>query len=125
MENENYYIKIQGKANVPQPVSIGHNYRLTADCSVTSEQRNDNEDGTFDVIFKVEPITIEVTNDNGEVIKAKDPRRNSEKFRKYLFKLYADEGYAEDFDQVYDQVTRVAMGYMPMLLREAIKRLNQ
>jgi hypothetical protein len=41
---ENYYVKIQGKANIPSALSIGHNYRLTADCSITSESKSDNEE---------------------------------------------------------------------------------
>lgn len=122
--NENYFIKIQGKANVPERVNIGHNYKLTADCSVTSESRIDNQDGSFDIIFKVEPVTVSIEKDNGEVIKAKDPRKNSQKLRNYLFKLYHDEGYVEDFDRVYDEVTYVVMSYMPSMLREAIKRLE-
>ena len=122
--NENYFIKIQGKANVPERVDIGHNYKLTADCSVTSESRIDNQDGSFDIIFKVEPVTVAIEKDNGEVLKAKDPRKNSQKLRNYLFKLYHDEGYVEDFDRVYDEVTYVVMSYMPSMLREAIKRLE-
>jgi hypothetical protein len=121
---ENYYVKIQGKANIPSALSIGHNYRLTADCSITSEQRTDNEDGTYDLVYRLEPITVEIGRDNGEVVKAKDPRKNSQKLRNYLFKLYHDEGYTEDFDRVYDAVTLEVMGMMPYHLREAIKRLN-
>ncbi len=121
---ENYFIKILGKANVPQRIEIGHNYKLVCDCSVTQEQRIDNHDGTFDVIAKVEPVTIEISQDNGEVIKAKDPRKNSQKLRNYLFKIYAEEGYVDDFDKVYDAFTYEVMGVTPQLLRNAIKRLN-
>lgn len=124
MPNENYFIKIQGKANIPKRIAIGHNFKVTADCSVTEEQRIDNEDGSFDVVFKVVPITAEIQKDNGEVIKAKDPRKNSQKMRNYLFKIYSDEGYVEDFDHVYDMFTREVMGMTPALLRNAIKRLN-
>lgn len=123
-ENETYYAKIIGKANIPVPLNIGHNFRLTADCSVTSESKTDNEDGTFDIVFKVEPITIEITRDNGETIKAKDPRKNSQKMRNYLFKHYHDEGFVEDFDLVYDAFAQEVMMETPILLRKAIQRLN-
>ncbi len=124
MENETYYIKILGKANIPHELSIGHNWKITADCSITQKQTNDNHDGTFDVIFKAEPATVEIVGDNGEVIKAKDPRHNSQKIRNYLFKIYAEEGYVDDFDKVYDAFTYEVMGVTPQLLRNAIKRLN-
>lgn len=123
--NETYYVKIQGKANIPSRLSIGHNYRLTADCSITSETRSDNEDGTYEVVFKVEPVTVEIGRDNGPTIKAKDPRKNSQKFRNYLYKLYYEEGYTEDFDRVYDAAILEALAFMPELLTGAIKRLNK
>lgn len=123
--NETYYAKIQGKVNIPVKLEIGHNYKLEADCSVVSDSREDLENGEFAVTAKLVPITAEITKDNGEVIRAKDPRKNSQKFRNYLFKLYANEGYTEDFDLVYDATIQEAMAVMPMLLREAIKRLNQ
>lgn len=122
---ENFYIKLQGKANIPTALAIGHNYRLTSDCSITSETRSDNDDGSFDITFKVEPITVEITRDNGEVVKAKDPRKNSQKIRNYLFKLYHDEGLVEDFDQVYDAFSVEVMLCSPQLLSDAIKRLQK
>jgi hypothetical protein len=121
---ENYYVKLRGKANIPSQLSIGHNYRVTADCSITTEQKSDNEDGTFEIVYTVEPITVEIQKDNGATVKAKDPRKNSQKMRNYLFKVYHDEGYCEDFDLVYDAFSKEVMSMTPGLLREAIKRLN-
>jgi len=125
MENETYYVKIQGKANIPTALSIGHNYKLTADCSITSEQKNDNENGSFDIIYKVEPITVEIQKDNGEITKAKDPRKNSVKFRNYLYKLWMEDGCIYPFEEIYENVVYEAMGMMPSLLRSAIKRLEK
>ncbi len=121
---EVYYVKINGKVNVPSKLPIGHNYRLTADCSVTGESKEDNENGSYSIISKLVPITVAIENDNGEIIKAKDPRKNSQKMRNYLYKLYADEGYTEEFDRVYDMFAMEVMSMTPALLRQAIKRLN-
>lgn len=123
--NETYYIKLNGKANIPERLEIGHNFRITADCSITSEQKIDNNNGEFDVVFKAEPVTVEITKSNGAIIRARDPRRNSQKIRNYLFKEYHNEGYVEDFDQVYDEFSLVVMSHTPALLREAIKRLEE
>jgi hypothetical protein len=122
---ETYYIKIQGKANIPEALSIGHNFKVVADCSVTQEQRDDNEDGTLDVTYKVVPVTAEISKDNGPTIKAVDPRRNSQKIRNYLFKHYHDEGVVEPFDEVYDAFTFEVMSMTPQLLRGALKRINR
>jgi hypothetical protein len=121
---ETYYIKLQGKANIPKPLKIGHNWKITSDCSIVSESKEDNEDGSFSIIYKAVPVTVDIESDNGEVVKAKDPRKNSVKIRNRLFKIYADEGYVEDFDRVYDAFTSEVMFMIPSLLREAIKRVN-
>ncbi len=125
MENEVYYIKIQGKANIPNALAIGHNYKITADCSITTATKADNNDGTFDYTFKAEPITIEIQKDNGETIKAKDPRRNSVLIRNGLWKVYFNEGITEEFDSVYNEVSWVILSRMPDLMREALSRLKE
>ncbi len=124
MPKETYYIKIQGKANIPQKLSIGHNFKITSDCSIVSESKEDNEDGTFSIIYKAVPVTIEIETDNGETIKAKDPRKNSAKIHNYLRKVYWNEGYVEDIDTVYDEFTNEVLSRMPELLIAAIKRVN-
>lgn len=122
--NEIYYIKLQGKANIPKALSIGHNFKITSDCSIVSEQKSDLENGEYSITYKAVPITIDIEKDNGEVVKAKDPRRNSQKVRNYLFKIYMNEGYVEDFDRVYDEFTNEVMFNTPRLLEEAVKRVN-
>lgn len=124
METNSYYIKIIGKANIPQALEIGHNFKVIADCSVTQEQKDDNENGTYDITYKVVPITAEISKDNGPTIKATDPRRNSQKIRNYLFKHYHDEGVVEGFDEIYDAFTFEVMANTPQMLRAAIKRVN-
>lgn len=122
--NDTYYIKLQGKANIAEPLSIGHNFHIDADCSITGENKTDNEDGTFSVTWKAEPVTVTVTKDNGEKIKAKDTRRNSQKIRNFLWKLHEQEGYGEDFERVYDEATWIILRDMPITLREAIKKIK-
>jgi hypothetical protein len=123
--NENYFIKISGKANVPEKIEIGHNYHLEIDASVTSESKIDNENGEFDIISKVEPITITIQKDNGPVSKAKDTRKNSVKFRNYLYKLWSEDGCIYPFDEVYEMVVLEAMSVTPSFLRSVIKRLDE
>ncbi len=123
MENT-YFIKLQGKANIPKPLSVGHNFRVVADCSITQEQKDDDERGGFDITFKAVPVTVEVTTDNGEVIKARDPRRNSAKIRNMLWKEHFNEGGIDDFDAVYDEATWVILSMMPAIYRQAVKRLG-
>ncbi len=125
MENQNtYFLKIQGKCNIPIPLHIGHNYKIVADCSVTQEQKDDAENGTYDITYKIVPITAEVSVNNGPVIKAKDPRKNSVKVRNMLWKQYFNEGGIDDFDRVYDEATWFILSMMPQIYQEAIKRIH-
>lgn len=124
MDKNTYFIKLSGKANIPVALSIGHNFKITSDCSITQEQRDDNEAGGLDITYKAVPVTVEILSNNGPVIKAKDPRKNSAKVRNLLWKQHFNEGGVEDFDRVYDEATWVILAMIPQIYRDAIKRLE-
>jgi len=113
---ETFFLKIVGKVNIPERLSIGHNFKVTADCSITSETKSDNEDGNFDVIFKAEPITCEISQDNGKIIKAKDPRKNSTKIRNLLHWKWQQSNSAEDFESYYTRFTNYVLVNMDALI---------
>lgn len=110
MDNETYYVKINGKSNIPSRLAIGHNYKLHADCSITSETKTDNDDGSFDVTFRIEPITVEIIKDNGETVKAKDPRKNSVKFRNSCWRV-SDANQIEQ-EEFYNYTTIQAIKHL-------------
>lgn len=116
MSNETYFIKIVGKVNVPSKIDIGHNYKVMMDCSVTQEQKEDNEDGTFNVVSKVVPITAEITKDNGATIKAKDPRKNSTKIRNLLHWKWQHSNITEDFESYYTRYTNWSLANMDLVI---------
>jgi hypothetical protein len=115
---ETYYVKITGKANIPTPLAIGHNYKLIADCSITSETRTDSENGDYDITFKVEPITVEIGKDNGETVKAKDPRKNSTKIRNLLYFKWKEINEAVEFDDYYTRFTNTVLVNMDALIEK-------
>lgn len=114
-----------GKAELPKEIEEGHNYHVACEGSITSSAVHDNGDGTWNKVYTFKPIKVDVLTPTGESLKLKDPRRNSQKIRNYLFKAYSDEGYVEDFDEVYAQFTYEVMFMTPELLRRAIKRVNK
>lgn len=121
---ETYFIKIQGKANIPEALEIDRNYKISADCSITQVRRDSNENGEYNVTYKAEPVTVEILSKNGTIIKAKDPRKNSQKIRNYLFKHYTGEGIVEDFDALYDAFTQEVMLDTPQLMKRAVARVR-
>ena len=74
------------------------------------------------MIFKVEPITVEISKDNGKTIKAKDPRKNSVKFRKSCWRVSNDNQIDEE--RFYDFATNRSIGMLDTLATE-YKKLNQ
>lgn len=118
--NETYYVKINGKANIPERLEIGHNFKLTSDCSVTQEQKVDNNDGSFDVIFKLEPVTVSIEQDNGKTVKAKDPRKNSQKVRNTLYREWSFLNVPIDFDTFYDACTNIIIKNAVAIADEAL-----
>lgn len=90
-------------------------------CSVTSQSKVDNQDGTFDMILKVEPQTAEVLKDNGEIIKAKDPRRNSTKIRNSTYKSFLGLVDPIEFDVLYDKVTTWVCLRMDGIVSDVLK----
>lgn len=124
--NEEYYIRLSGKANIPEPLEMGKNYKITADCSILSENIVDDQGGTKQKTYKAVPVTCEIVADNGKTIKAKDKRRISQTMRNYLFKLHADSNAViYPFDEVYEKVSYKAMSMYPSILREVVKELEE
>jgi hypothetical protein len=114
-----------GKAELPKEIKEGANYHISCEGAIVSSSLNDNEDGTWNKVYTFKPIKVELLDPLGETLKLKDPRKNSQKIRNYLFKIYSDEGFVEPFDDVYDQFTNEVMCMTPQLLRGAIIRINK
>jgi hypothetical protein len=122
---ETYFIKISGKANIPERLEVDKNYHIACDCSITQESKDSNENGTYDITFKAQPMTVEILKSNGSIIKAKDPRRVSVRMRNFIYKNWSQEGCVYDFEEVYDAVAYELMGNVPSALRTVIKRMDE
>ena len=125
MNINSHILKLLGKSELPKQIQEGRNYHVSCEGSVNKVELHDNEDGTWNKIYTFKPIKIDLLNETGQTIKLKDPRKNSQKIRNYLFKIYSQEGYVEDFDKLYDAFTQEVMLMTPQLIREAVKRVNQ
>lgn len=100
---ETYFIKLAGKGNIPEGLSIGHNYHIVAEGSVTEEKKSDNNDGSMNVTYKFEPVLIETVKETGESIRAKDTRSRSQQLRAALFRKWRDSNDDKEFDKFYDE----------------------
>jgi hypothetical protein len=124
MDNNTYYIKLSGKANIPLPLSIGHNFTVVSDMSITGENKTDNEDGTFSITWKAEPVTCEIAKSNGEKIKAKDTRSESTLTRSLIWKRWVNSASPYEFDTLYKQCQNVIRSHIDNIIDEAITRIE-
>ena len=120
---EEFYLKISGKVNIPQRLEIGHNYHVILNGSITKEERADNNDGSFLVTWKFEPVQVEVLTPKGETIKAKDKRRISQKIRGALYFCWKESNTQMDEEEFYEQNGLKIIKYMPEVL-ELLKKYD-
>lgn len=104
IEVKDYVLKLTGKASILQPLIKYHNYDLKLSGTVTQETRSDNQDGTENVIYRYEPILVEVLNDKGERLELADTRSKSQILRGCFFKDWQKSGSELPFDSWRDNL---------------------
>lgn len=105
MKISSHYIKLQGKAELPAPLHMGENYDVTLSGSVIKTSDHDNQDGTVNREYVFKPIKMEVVNELGESIKAKDTRSNSQLLRSLLWKKWVNAASSIPFEDWYAKFT--------------------
>lgn len=115
-----HFIKLTGKANIPEALKNGHAYNVVAKGQVTAETLSDNQNGTFTAYYKFEPILVDIVGDMGEVIKAEDTRSMSQKVRKAHWGVWQrqtdDPRSAED---AYEDTMKFILAVLPDLYKRA------
>ena len=99
-----HILKLSGKAELPSTISIGHNYKILSEGSVTKEELHDNEDGSFNKVYTFRPVTIEIQTDKGESLKLKDTRSASQLLRGRLWKQWQNAKSNLSFDDWYQKL---------------------
>lgn len=119
-----HILRIAGSVEIPKELTSGHNYKVSLEGAVPKIEMVDNENGTFDVIYKLKPIRVEVVTETGETLKAKDPRKNSELARMQCKAIYLEKGLTVDFDTFYDKFMAIQRVYANTTAEEVIKQNN-
>jgi len=98
---DSHYIKLTGKAEISEPLLIGHNYGVAIEGSITAKTESDNHDGSYNYSYKFEPVLVGVLSEKGETIKVKDIRKKSQQLRAALYKEWAISENNQDFETEY------------------------
>jgi hypothetical protein len=73
-------IKLSGSASIDQPLQLGHSYTAGIEFSVSNEDHSNNDDGTYDEIFRAKLIRAIIQTETGK-IQTKDKTHQSQKLR--------------------------------------------
>ena len=99
-----YYILLKGKASIPQELSIGNNYKIVAEGAITEEKKSDKDDGDFIITYKFEPILVEIENDKGQRIKAKDTRSTGQRLRARCYVYWKENNVDMENERFYEMI---------------------
>lgn len=119
-EINEYYIKLTGKACIPEPLENGKGYRVSIEGEVTADGTTNNHNGTFNRWFKFEPILVSILKDHGEIITAKDTRSQSSKVRRNIYKWWETSASNLDSEEFYNKVTNQILLELPEIIDRAI-----
>mgnify|MGYP001558330729 CR=1 FL=1 len=103
-EIKDYVIKLGGKVSILQPLEMGNNYKLVLNGAVTSETRIDNNDGSENIIYKFEPITVELLDSLGKRLALADTRSKSAILRACFWKDWQKTGGNLSFEDWRDKL---------------------
>ena|SRR3990167_4339886 len=103
MNINSYSIRLSGRAEIPEDLDEAKNYKMIIEGSIPKTEFHDNQDGTHDKILTLKAIKVEVVDDIGKSIKAKDTRGKSQLFRARLWKEWSKlDDTKLDFNDWYD-----------------------
>jgi len=97
-----HILKLTGKAEIPEPLKIGFNYKTEIQGTCEGINEEDNHDGTHNYYYKFEPVLVELIKETGERIKAKDTRRKSQMLRSCIWKEWQETQVNQEFEDYYD-----------------------
>lgn len=115
---DTYNIKLSGKLNIPEPLEIGNDYHIALEGSITSVTKSNNEDGTYTLDHKLEPLKLELLKNDGKTIKA-DKTRLSQKLRSRAF-IHEQQNQSEN---MYEWFTKKAIAHFDEIV-EYVKKID-
>jgi hypothetical protein len=103
MNINSHILRISGNAELPNEVILGDNYEVKINGTIVKTQDSDNHDGTYDRLYTLKPILVETVDNQGQSIKAKDTRSESQLLRGILKKIWIDNNIDEEFEKWYSK----------------------
>ncbi len=106
---DSYALKTTWKVELSEELQLDENYRIAMEGSITNISTSPNWDGTLSKTYSFRPIHVLIHDKLGSTIKARDPRKNSEKLRsklKYDWDKWLYGTKYGEFEEAYDAFFR-------------------
>lgn len=121
-EKDDYILKLTGKAELPEPLEIGNNFKVVIQRAITEKKERDNEKGGRIYTWTFEPVLIETIDHIGKTLKAKDVRRVSQRLRARSFVYWKENNIQEDFELWYSQIGEKMIFFFEELTEFILKK---
>lgn len=122
METNSNYIRLQGKAEIPEPLELGEGYKVILEGEIVAVSEFNNQNGSKDVAYSFRPSTAIIEAKYGKVIKARDLRSRSQQLRRMLKAAWeADPSAPTDHEKSYDDVMKYILAHAYEIYEEAKK----
>ncbi len=116
MNVSSHILKLSGKAELPNEIDVGSNYRVSLEGSIISMTESDNENGTYTRTYTFRPVKIDLLDPKGKMLKLKDPRQKSQLFRGRVWSIWKDAPTPQTFDDFYDHLMSNLITHAPELV---------
>lgn len=98
-----HILRLQGKAELPRAITIGDNYHISLEGSITDFKQSDNQDGTHNRLYTFKPVKVELLDPLGESLKLKDARTRSQLWRARMYGIWKTQNINMPFEEYYDK----------------------
>ena len=109
------YISFSGKVEIPSEIDKQKSLIIAGEFDISDYSERPNEDGTYDVIYKVKPIRVMNQSEGGERVYFKTNEKRHVKFYRAIMH-YCKEHAIENHDEFYDKL----MGYLNSHVEELV-----
>lgn len=100
---DSHALKLTWKVELEWLLVNDKNYRIALEWSITNVSTSPNGDGTYSNTYSFRPVRVLIHDELWDTIKAKDPRKQSEKLRSYLkYKFDQSDTNFNTFEEFYD-----------------------
>ena len=82
METKSHILKINGEAELSEPLENGKSYHIGAEVEVRDQRHPINDDGTCDEVNVAKVVSGEILKDTGQILKTKEKRSVSKRSKK-------------------------------------------